>query len=98
MFNAIFRRSLSVTVLLLVLGSVPAMAAPGGRTHSPRTPTVTGVPMLDQLLDWLGLRAGGEIPGGRDRQQKSGTAPTGGSGEVDSRNHVDRGVLIDPNG
>jgi hypothetical protein len=98
MFNAIFRRSLSVTVLLLVLGSVPAMAAPGGRTHSPRTPAVTGVPMLDQLLDWLGLRSGGKIPSGTHRQQKSGTAATGGSGEVDSRTRLDRGGMIDPNG
>ena len=57
------RRLTTAVALALVLASAaPALAAPGNRPQSPAVPQVTGLPLLDRLLDWLGFPAARDLP------------------------------------
>jgi len=98
-------RRLTAAALFLILASAPALAAPGPasahRSQAPRAPVVTHVPILDQLLGWLGFPAAGPLPDARGRSEKSGNGPSSGSnGVLDPLVGVleDRGGMIDPNG
>ena len=104
--HPIVRRLTTAATLFLVLVSAPALAAPGPTSahgpHAPRVPVVTGLPLLDQLLDWLGFPATGDRPGVRGTHEKSGTGlrPPGLNDPPELIHTADqeRGVLIDPNG
>jgi hypothetical protein len=102
MCSPIVRRLTAAVALLLVLTSAaPALAASGppptARPHAPRGPVVTGVSLLDKLLDWLGFQAAGPLPGARGTQEKSGIGSL-----LDPLYQVldseDHGPMIDPNG
>lgn len=96
-------RRLMAAALLLVLAAAPALAAPGStranRPHSPRIPVTTGVPMLDRLLDWLGLPAAGVPDPIPARPEKGGLLPLiPGQPPFPSQNGTDNGPMVDPNG
>jgi hypothetical protein len=93
-------RRLTITALLLMLAAGPALAAPANRPHPPRLPVVTGMPLLDQILDWLGFPTIGDRPDVRGTHEKSGTGLPLTSGPPDLMHAAEqeRGGMIDPNG
>jgi hypothetical protein len=96
-------RRLTITALLLMLAAAPALAAPGPPAHwphAPRVPVVTGVPLLDRLLDWLGFPAARPLPDVRGAHEKSGPGLplTSGLPDLMHTSEQDRGAMIDPNG
>ncbi|MEA2602019.1 MAG: hypothetical protein QOF89_3011 [Acidobacteriota bacterium] len=101
----IVRRLTVAVALLLVLVAAPALAASGPtsahRPHTLRVPIVTGVSLLDQLLDWLGIPAPGDRVGVRGTHEKSGTRLPLNPGDVvvdPLLDNADHGPMIDPNG
>jgi len=104
MCSPIVRRLTAAVALLLVLTSAaPALAASGppptARPHAPRGPVVTGVSLLDKLLDWLGFPGASTLPA-RGTQEKSGIGlPLGPGGPLcPVMDGEDHGPMIDPNG
>ena len=97
------RRLTTAVALALVLASAaPALAAPGNRPQSPAVPQVTGLPLLDRLLDWLGFPAARDLPDLRGTHEGSTTAlvPVSPDGTTDAKQAttINRGGMIDPNG
>ena len=99
MLHSKVRRFLTVLALVLVLASAcPALAAPGPRTHATPAP-VSGLSLLDKLLDWLGLAGAEGLAGYPGRYEKSTTTATDpGTSGTTQRTGLGRGVQIDPNG
>jgi hypothetical protein len=98
-------RRLTTAVLLLMLAAAPALAAsgrPAHRPHAPRVPVLTGVALLDRLLDWLGFPAAGPRPDVRGTHEKSGPGvlppDLNGLSEFLEGGEQERGGMIDPNG
>ena len=96
-------RRLTVVALFLMLAAAPALAAsglPAHRPHAPRVPVVTGVALLDRLLDWLGFPAAGDLPGDRGMHEKSGPGlpSTSSPPDIIHTSEQERGGMIDPNG
>ena len=74
MCHPIVRRLTAAVALVLVLASAaPALAAPGSRPYAHQAPVVTGLPLLDRFLDWLGFPAVRDLPDVRGTYQKSTT-------------------------
>jgi hypothetical protein len=102
--HPIVRRLTTAAALFLVLASAPALAAPGPTSahgpHAPRVPVVTGLTLLDQLLDWLGFPATGDRPDVRGTHEKSGPGLplTSGLPDLMHTAEQERGGMIDPNG
>ncbi len=98
------RRLTATVALALVLASAaPALAAPGNRLHAPRVSVVTGLSLLERLLDWLGFPAARDLPDLRGTHEGSTTAPVPVSpdGTVDAKQPtttLNHGGMIDPNG
>lgn len=97
-------RRLMAAALLLVFAAAPALAASRPtsthRLQTPRVPIVTGVSLLDKLLDWLGFPAAGLLPDVRGTHEKSGTGlpPDPRGPLVPLLDGADHGPMIDPNG
>jgi hypothetical protein len=92
------RRLTAAVALVLVLGAVPALAAPGPRPHATQ-PLVASLSLFDRLLDWLGLPAAESLPRVLSVFEKSTTGVTDpGTSSTTQRTTLNRGGMIDPNG
>jgi len=93
-------RRLTATALLLALAAAPALAAPANRPHPSRPPVVASMPLLAQLLDWLGFPTAGDRPDVHGTHDKSGPGLPLTSGLLDLMHAAEqeRGAMIDPNG
>ena len=90
------RRLTAAVALVLVLAAAPALAAPGPRLHVTPAP-ITGLSLLDRLLDWLAGIEG--LTGHPGRYEKSTTTTLGDPGTTGTpRTTLNRGGMIDPNG
>ncbi|HYX24377.1 MAG TPA: hypothetical protein VFC23_09530 [Thermoanaerobaculia bacterium] len=102
------RRLTTAVALALVLASAaPALAA--NRPPAPRVPAMTGVmtglPLVDRLLDWLGFPGARDFPGdfpglrGTHEESTSGTPTTTSTTDPkQTSTTVSRSGMIDPNG
>jgi len=98
------RRLTTAVALALVLASAaPALAA--NRPPAPRVPAMTGVmtglPLVDRLLDWLGFPGARELPGLRRTHEESTSGTPTTTSTTDPKQTsttVSRSGMIDPNG
>jgi len=97
MLHSNVRRLTAAVALVLVLGAVPALAAPGPRSQAAQAP-VASVSLFDRLLDWLGISAAEGLPRGSVFEKSTTTTSGTSSGSTDSRTTLNRGAMIDPNG
>ncbi|MBW8877945.1 MAG: hypothetical protein JF614_23530 [Acidobacteria bacterium] len=96
------RLTATVALALVLAAAAPALAAPGNHLHATQAPAVTGLPLLDRLLDWLGFPAARDLPDLRGTHEESTTVgvPVSPGGTVDAKQPpaLSRGGMIDPNG
>ena len=93
------RRLTTAVALALVLASAaPALAA--SRPHAPRVPAMTGLPLVDRLLDWLGFPGARDFPDLRGTHEESTSATPTTTSTTDPKPLATtyRGAMIDPNG
>lgn len=95
MLHSNVRRLTAAVALVLVLGAVPALAAPGPRPQAAQAPAAS-VSLFDRLLDWLGISPAASLPRVLSVFEKSTTTDPGTS--TTTRTTLNRSAQIDPNG